>query len=79
MWDKSRSMETSLFDDFHPVVSAGDFTRDRSTKCWSIQESLIALVLFSLGVYSMVSFKYKFVWPYGPLAGKLSFEQMPLA
>ena len=39
------------FDDFQPVVSAGDFTGDRSTKCWSIPESLLALVFFSLGVY----------------------------
>ena len=51
MWDKRRSMATSLFDDFQPVVSAGDFTGDRSTKCWSIPESLLALVFFSLGVY----------------------------
>ena len=30
MWDKRLSMETSLFDDFQPVVSAGDFTGDKS-------------------------------------------------
>ena len=63
LWDKKRSMVTSLFDDFQPVVSAGDFTGERSTKCWSIPESLLALDFFSLGVYFyafslFVHFKY---------------------
>ena len=55
MWDKRCSMATSLFNDFKPVVPAGDFTGDKSTKCWSIPESLLALAFFSLGVYFMLS------------------------
>ena len=55
--DKRRSVATSLM--FHYiqmtgsdyVVSAGDFTGDRLTFCWSILESILALVCFLLGVY----------------------------
>ena len=63
IWDKIRSMTTSLFDDFQPVVSADEFTGDRSTKWWFVPESLLALAFFSLGVYFyafslFIHFKY---------------------
>ena len=56
MWDKRCLMATLLFDDFFPVVSAGDFTGEWSTNCWSISESLLDLVFFSLGVYIFYCF-----------------------
>ena len=50
--DKKRSMATSLIqlsDDVQPVVSAGDFTRDRTDLCWSDQESILAFIFMSIG------------------------------
>ena len=38
-----------LSDDVQPVVSAGDFTGDRTDLCWSDQESILAFIFMSIG------------------------------
>ena len=52
--DKKRSMATSLIqlsDDVQPVVSAGDFTGDRTDLCWSDQESILAFIFHVYWVF----------------------------
>ena len=54
-------MATSLIqlsDDVQPVVSAGDFTGDRTDLCWSDQESILAFIFMSIGCLFICLFIY---------------------